>query len=337
MALLVVALTIGMNYDCYANAPAASVKKTGVFSRLGKEVVVLVLGVSLSTNLFQLWSNQRMTNRYEKLVGETKVLWDDYHNLVSVLKGLDEGGQVSDIGAEYSRGGHIPDIRPEYSRGLAGDNNDNIVYLDSGEGIPIRSSVISFDDMLTPILEIETLADIIDIEYVKEIRQAGIAFHSVDAYNNIKDSLPADFYVGLTIFFRLDGVTGVGVVQSIANNGSEQLLIISNNKEEEILAIQSEIESVFVTRHPLYTHKKIDVEFPAASMESYNNKGLPQNYQQTYRRPDNQSDRLDIIRKGSLQGKLIMPSTGDKSVVKIVFPSGEEFFVLVPARDLTPL
>ena len=313
MVLLVTALTIGAGYDGYARTPAAGVEKTGISRGISKTVLLLALGISLSANVFQLQVNRRMTSSYEKLVGETKVLADNYRDLVS---GLDENGQE-------------PNIVPEFASG----------FMDNVEGIPIRRGVISFDDRLTPDIEVAELREGIDIEYIKEVRKAGIAFHSIHTYNSKKDSLPADFYVGLTIFFRLDGVTHAGVVHYIDNNGDEQLLVIDHGKGNESIVKLSDIEGVLVTRHPLFTDKEIDVKFPAASMESYNNKGLPQNYLQTGRRPNrpnNKSDLLDIIRDDSLYGKLIMPSTGDKSVVKIVFPGGVEFFVLVPEHDLLP-
>ena len=318
MILLVSALALGVGYDGYADNLLQGTKKSSRVGRLGKGLVITGLALSLSVNVFQFWSTQRITGKYEKLVGETRVLRDDFRNLASSLKTLDESDQV-------------PDIVPEYGRGLAGGS---AAYVDSVDGIPIRRSAISFDDRLTPGNN-EAAVEGIDVEYIKELGTAGIAFHSVDTYNSKKGSLPANFYVGLTVFSRHEGVTRVGEVISIVA-GDEPLLIIDHGEGGESLVSQSELKSVFVTRHPIYTNKEIDVEFPAASMESYNNKGLPQNYQLTYRRPNNRNDRLDIIREGSLQGKLIMPSTGDESVIKVVFPSGEEFFVLVPESDLTP-
>ena len=77
MMLLVAALTLSVSYSGYAKPPAGSLKKTGIFNRLGKGFMVIGLGAFLSYGMLQLPIVQRMTNRYEKLANETQVLEND--------------------------------------------------------------------------------------------------------------------------------------------------------------------------------------------------------------------------------------------------------------------
>ena len=91
-ALLVAVLTLGVSYSSYAKPPAGSLKKTGVFNRLGKGLVIIGLGAFLSYGTLQLPIVQRMTNRYEKPANETQVRENDSepHPIVRRMMKRDE-------------------------------------------------------------------------------------------------------------------------------------------------------------------------------------------------------------------------------------------------------
>ncbi len=305
--LLVAAITAGVSYDCYANRPTPAPlkqqvqKKTGLLSRLGTGVMVAVLGLSLSTTTLLLLHNQRITDSRNRLIAK---------EVIAKVVGV---SQVENIGSDS-----IVNIDVVFE-------NANV------DGISVRRGVISYADNMLPAIDAD--AEVIDVEYIEEIGAAGIAFHSVDAYNSRKVDLPLNFYNGLRVFYRHDGFNLVGQVQFVADAGDYQLLLIGHGEGGPTVATKLELEGVLVTRHPLYTSKDIDVEFSVPSMESYNGQPLPLNHKF---RP---SDRLDfdIVGTGRLQGKLIMASTGGKSVVKVVLPNGEVSIVLVPESDLTAI
>ena len=276
--------------------------------------MVVAFGLSLSANVFLSLHNQRVTDSYEQLVGKTRELRDDYRKLVLDL----DGQQVAVVGDKL------------VNLGFVFENA-------SADGIAVRRSVINYADNMFAAVDADADADadaeVIDVEYIEEIGAGGIAFHSVDAYNNRQENLPLSFYNGLRVFYIHDGFNLIGQVQFVADAGGHQFLLIGHGEGGTTVATKSELEGVLVTRHPLYTSKDIDVEFPIASMESYNGQPLPLD---TEFRPSSRLD-FDIVSTGRLYGKLIMASTGDNSVVKVVLPNGEEFFVLVPEEDLTAI
>ena len=275
--LLVAAITAGVGYDCYANRPTPAPlkqqvqKKTGLLSRLGTGVMVAGFVLSWSTSALLLWQNQRITDSRNRLIAK---------EVIAKVVGI---SQVENIGSDSIV-------------------NIDVVFEDANaDGISVMRSVISYEDNMFAAVDAD--AEVIDVEYMEEIGAAGIAFHSVDAYNSRQETLPLSFYNGLRVFYRYDGFNLVGQAQFV-DAGDYQFLLIGHGEGGTTVATKSVLEGALVTRHPLYTSKDIDVEFPVASMESYNGQALPLNH----KRP---SDRfgLDIVGTGRLQGKLIMVST----------------------------
>ena len=298
--LLVAVITAGVGYDCYANRPTPAPLKQQMQKKTGL-LSRLGTGVMVVAFGLSLSANVFLSLHNQRVT-------DSYEQLVGKTRELRD------------------DYRKLVSLGFVSDDA-------SADGISIRRSVISFEDNMFAAADADADAEVIDVEYIEEIGAGGIAFHSVDAYNSRQENLPLSFYNGLRVFYIHDGFNLIGQVQFVADAGGHQFLLIGHGEGGTTVATKSELEGVLVTRHPLYTSKDIDVEFSMSSMASYNGQPLPLDAEF---RPSSRLD-FDIVSTGRLYGKLIMASTGDNSVVKVVLPNGEEFFVLVPEEDLTAI